>query len=188
MRHYETIFIVHPDLSEEETTVVVDKFSGVLADGGAFMVKEDLWGRRRLAYVVKKQNKGFFVRFEYGAASAAVTEMERLFKIDEQVIRFLTVKLADDFDLEAQKEAKAEAEAKAAADAKAREEAAAARAAEAEAKKQAEADAAQAEAQAAEAKVEAEEEGPEPGDEASDDAPEAVEAAEAAPEADKEQG
>ena len=200
MRHYETIFIVHPDLSEEETTVVVDKFSGLLADGGAFMVKEDHWGRRRMAYIVKKQNKGYFVRFEYGADSAAVAEMERIFKIDEQIIRFLTVKMADDFDLEAQRIAKAEAEAKAAADAKVREEEAAARAAKAEveakareeeaaaqaakaeAEKEAEADAAQAETLAAEAEVEAEEEGPESGDVAPDDA------AEAAPAPDKEQG
>jgi small subunit ribosomal protein S6 len=191
MRHYETIFIVHPDLNEEETTVVVDKFSNLLDEGGAFMVKEDHWGRRRMAYMVKKQNKGYFVRFEYGADAAAVAEMERIFKIDEQIIRFLTVKMADKFDLEAQRAAKAEAEAKAAADAKVREEEAAARAAKAEAEAKvreeeaaakAEADAAQTEALAAEAEVEAEEEGPESGDVAPDDA------AEATPAPDKEQG
>lgn len=127
MRHYETIFIIHPDLGDEETAAVVDKFSGILSDGGAFLVKQDHWGRRRLAYAVKKQNKGYFVLLEYGAEAPAVAEMERNFKIDEQVIRFLTVKLSDSFDLEAMRARKAETEAKAAA----RAEAEAARAAEA---------------------------------------------------------
>ena len=117
MRHYETIFIVHPELGEEDTTAVVDKFRGILEDGGGFVVKEDHWGRRRLAYTVKKQNKGYFVLFEYGAEAPAVSEMERNFKIDEQVIRYLTVKLDDSFDLEAMAKVKAEAEAAKAANA-----------------------------------------------------------------------
>jgi len=128
MRHYETIFIVHPELTEEDTTAVVDKFRGILEDGGGFLVKEDHWGRRRLAYTVKKLNKGYFVLFEYGADSSAVAEMERNFKIDEQVIRYLTVKVSDSFDQQAMAQAKAEAEA-------AKAEAEAARAAEAEAAK-----------------------------------------------------
>ncbi len=111
MRHYETIFIVHPELTEEDTAGVVEKFRGILEQGGGFLVKEDHWGRRRLAYTVKKQNKGYFVLFEYGAESSAVDEMERNFKIDEQVIRYLTVKLDDGFDQEAMAQAKAEAEA-----------------------------------------------------------------------------
>ena len=139
MRHYETIFIVHPDLTEEDTTAVVDKFRGILEDGGGFLVKEDHWGRRRLAYTVKKLNKGYFVLFEYGAEAPVVTEMERNFKIDEQVIRYLTVKLSDNFDQQAMAQAKAEAEA-----AKA----------EAEASK-AEAEAAKAEAEASKAEAEA---------------------------------
>lgn len=119
MRHYETIFIVHPELSDEETTAVVEKFSGILEAGGAFLVRQDHWGRRRLAYAVKKQSKGYYVLFEYGADAPAVAEMERNFKIDEQVIRFITVKIDDSFDLEAMQQVKAEAEAKAAARAQA---------------------------------------------------------------------
>ncbi len=107
MRHYETIFIVHPELPEDDTNAVIEKFQGILEDGGAFMSKVDLWGRRRLAYPVKKQTKGFYVLFEYGSEPAAVDEMERIFKIDENVIRFLTVKLDDVFDIEAAKVEKA---------------------------------------------------------------------------------
>lgn len=115
MRHYETLFIINPDLSEEDTAAVVEKFSAILTDRGSVMVKVDLWGRRRLAYQVKKFNKGYYVLFEYGATPEAVAEMERLFKIDESVIRYLTVKKNDIFDADAIARAQAEAEAKAAA-------------------------------------------------------------------------
>ncbi|MBU1156598.1 MAG: 30S ribosomal protein S6 [Proteobacteria bacterium] len=111
MRHYETIFIVHPELSEEDTAACVEKFRGLLEKDGAFIVKEDHWGRRRLAYTVKKHTKGYFVLVEYGATGEAVDELERNFKIDEQVIRYLTVKIADSFDEEAMAQRKAEAEA-----------------------------------------------------------------------------
>lgn len=113
MRHYETIFIINPDLPEDECTAIVEKFKGILEAGGSEMVKVDLWGRRRLAYQVKKHTKGFFVLFEYGALPAVVEEMERNFKIDERVIRFLSVKLGDVFDQEAIAKAQAEAAAKA---------------------------------------------------------------------------
>ncbi|MBI5523527.1 MAG: 30S ribosomal protein S6 [Desulfarculus sp.] len=115
MRHYETLFIVNPDLSEEDTTATVEKFSAILTDAGSSMVKTDLWGRRRLAYEVKKFSKGYYVLFEYGALPETVAEMERNFKIDERVIRYLTVKKEDVFDAEAVAKAQAEAEAKAAA-------------------------------------------------------------------------
>ncbi|MCA1989665.1 MAG: 30S ribosomal protein S6, partial [Desulfarculus sp.] len=58
MRHYETLFIINPDLSEEDTASVVEKFSTILTDRGSNLVKVDQWGRRRLAYEVKKFNKG----------------------------------------------------------------------------------------------------------------------------------
>lgn len=115
MRHYETLFIINPDLSEEETASVVEKFSAILTDRGSNLVKVDQWGRRRLAYEVKKFNKGFYVLFEYGATPEAVAEMERIFKIDERIIRYLTVKKDDLFDAEAIARAEAEAAAKAAA-------------------------------------------------------------------------
>jgi len=113
MRHYETIFIIDPELPEDECSAVVEKFKGILEKDGSEMVKVDLWGRRRLAYQVKKYTKGFFVLFEYGAKPAVVDELERNFKIDERVIRFLSVKLGDVFDQEAIAQAQAEAAAKA---------------------------------------------------------------------------
>lgn len=100
MRHYETLFIIHPDLTEEESVAVAEEFAAILTDHDAVMVKVDHWGRRTLAYVVKKQKKGYYVLFEYGSEAEGVAEMERRFKIDERIIRYLTVKLDDEFDAE----------------------------------------------------------------------------------------
>jgi small subunit ribosomal protein S6 len=162
MRHYETLFIINPEISDEDADAVVDKFTGILTEGGAFIGMVDKWGRRRLAYTVKSFNKGYYVLLDYGATPQAVAEMERLFKIDEQVIRFLTVKQADDYDLEA---------------AKAALEARKAKQAQAEAERASKAEAAEAAAEAAEP-TEAEPEAAEP--EAAE--PEASAEPEAAPE------
>jgi small subunit ribosomal protein S6 len=101
MRHYETIFIISPDIAEEDTQAVMDRYAGILTDGGGFLAKVDPWGRRKLAFEVKGHGKGFYVLFDYGATPEAVAEMERNFKIDDAVLRFLTVKQSDEFDLEA---------------------------------------------------------------------------------------
>jgi small subunit ribosomal protein S6 len=115
MRHYETLFVINPDLSEEDTNQLIEKFSGVLSKGGADILKTDLWGRRRLAYPIKKFNKGFYVVLEYGSDPEAVTEMERLFRIDEKILRFLTVKKNNIFDPQALALAEAKAKERAAA-------------------------------------------------------------------------
>jgi small subunit ribosomal protein S6 len=115
MRHYETLFVINPDLSEEDTTQLIEKFSGVLSKGGADILKTDLWGRRRLAYPIKKFSKGFYVVLEYGSDPEAVAEMERLFRIDEKILRFLTVKKNNVFDPEALALAEAKAKERAAA-------------------------------------------------------------------------
>jgi small subunit ribosomal protein S6 len=114
MRHYETIFIISPDIAEEDTQAVMDRYQGILTQAGGFVAKVDPWGRRKLAYEVKGHGKGFYVLFDYGATPEAVTEMERNFKIDDAVIRFLTVKQSDDFDLAAAQAAQEAQEAQAA--------------------------------------------------------------------------
>ncbi len=100
MRQYETVFIVHPDLGEEETTTLVDRYRQILDTQQARILKVDVWGRRTLAYMIRKQTKGVYVLFEYGATPEAVFELERNFKIDEQILRFLTVQLQTRFQPE----------------------------------------------------------------------------------------
>ena len=114
MRHYETLFIISPEVSEDDIDRLLERYVGILEERGGFVAKVDKWGRRRLAYEVKKFRKGFYVLFDYGAEPAAVAEMERNFKIDEKVIRYLTVKQDDHFDLEAAQAARQAAEEEAA--------------------------------------------------------------------------
>ncbi len=114
MRHYETLFIISPEVSEDDIDRLLDRYVGILEERGGFVAKVDKWGRRRLAYEVKKFRKGYYVLFDYGAEPPAVAEMERNFKIDEKVIRYLTVKQDDHFDLEAAKAARQAAEEEAA--------------------------------------------------------------------------
>lgn len=93
MRTYETIFIVEPNVVGEEYTATVDKFKGVLTAQGANILKVDEWGTRKLAYVVKKQNRGTYVLMAYEANPQIIAELERRMRIDESVIKFQTVYL-----------------------------------------------------------------------------------------------
>jgi small subunit ribosomal protein S6 len=93
MRTYETIFIVHPDMVGEQYAAVVEKFKGVLTDQGAEILKVEEWGTRKLAYPVKKQGRGTYVLVAYEAGSKVIAEFERRMRLDESVIKFLTVHL-----------------------------------------------------------------------------------------------
>jgi len=92
MRQYETGFVLSPALSEEETTQFIQQMAAIVAQKKGHMVKQDIWGKRRLAYTVKKFNEGVYVFFTYEGPGDISTEMERRFKQTDTVIRFLTIK------------------------------------------------------------------------------------------------
>ena len=137
MRRYETIAILDPDLSEDGRAPVFDRLTELIPAQNGFLVKLDQWGNRRLAYDIKKKSRGFYICVDLCGDGALVNEMERFFRIDDRVLKYMTVVLNKDVDLEAVKaevaEAEAEAKAKAEADAEARAKAEAAAAAKAEA-------------------------------------------------------
>lgn len=93
MRTYETIFIVRPDLVGDEYAAVLEKFKGVLTAQGAEILKVDEWGTRKMAYQVKKQSRGTYVLVAYEAEPKVIAEFERRMRIDESIIKFLTVHL-----------------------------------------------------------------------------------------------
>ncbi|WP_028308968.1 30S ribosomal protein S6 [Desulfitibacter alkalitolerans] len=95
MRNYECMYILHPELSEEELNQHVEKFTSIITDQGGLVEKTDLWGRRRLAYEVKKLKEGYYVLVLFQGEPAAAQELERVFKITETVIRYLIVRLDD---------------------------------------------------------------------------------------------
>jgi len=116
MRQYETIFVVNPTLVEETYREVVNKFKNIIEKQKGVIVKADEWGTQRLAYAVKKFDKGVYVLFNYCGDAGVTSELERDLKLDDRVLKYQTVKLAEDVDPQAlmakEKEGKKEPEAK----------------------------------------------------------------------------
>jgi small subunit ribosomal protein S6 len=100
MRRYETIFIVTPDCSDEELKAVSDKFQGVVSGMKGRLVAYDEQGKKKLAYEIKKHGKGFYVLMDYLGESDLVAELERNMRLDDRILKYLTVKLEDDADPE----------------------------------------------------------------------------------------
>ncbi len=97
MREYETTFVLAPTLSEEEVEETVTGFTGVAEEKGAKVVNVDNWGKRRLAFPVKKHEDGFYVVLTLQEETVeAVTELERRFKVNDSVIRFLSIRVDEE--------------------------------------------------------------------------------------------
>lgn len=90
---YESIFIINPNISDDETNTVIKKMQDVVAKQGGEMLKFEDWGKKKLAYEVKKQKRGHYVFFQFKGAAAAIAELERTYKLTDTVIKFLSVKL-----------------------------------------------------------------------------------------------
>jgi small subunit ribosomal protein S6 len=112
MRHYETLYIVNPELDEENYRAVVDKFRDLIEKENGVVVKLEEWGKQRLAYLVKKFDQGAYVLINYCGGSNMTAELQRDLKLDDRVLNYQTVKLADHADPEAllQKEEEARKE------------------------------------------------------------------------------
>jgi len=98
MRYYETLYIINPNLSDDENSEVISKFNDLVAKKKGVVVKIDEWGKRTLAYSIKKFNKGFYVLLQYCGDGSIVAEVERGMKLDERILQYQTVKLSDDVD------------------------------------------------------------------------------------------
>jgi small subunit ribosomal protein S6 len=95
LRRYETILIAHVDLSEDELSSLIARYSTIITGQKGILVKVERWGKRRLAYMIKKQARGFYILIDYAGESAAVNELERNLKINDKILKFMTV-LKDD--------------------------------------------------------------------------------------------
>lgn len=100
MRRYETITIMDPDLSEDGRTPVLERIQDVITKEGGTLVEIDHWGNRKLAYEIRKKTRGYYARIDYCGNGAVVDEMERFFKIDDRVIKYMTVLLDKEADPE----------------------------------------------------------------------------------------
>ena len=93
MNQYETVFILTPVLSDEQMKETVAKFTKLLADNGAEIVNEEIWGLKKMAYAIEKKSTGFYNLLEFKAEPSVIKTLETGFRRDEKVIRFMTVKL-----------------------------------------------------------------------------------------------
>jgi small subunit ribosomal protein S6 len=103
------MYILSPEISEEETKQFVEKFANVITEQGGVITKMDLWGKRRLAYEVKKLKEGYYVLLLFQGEPAVAQELERIFKINESVIRYLVIRV-DEAGTDANASVNAEAE------------------------------------------------------------------------------
>jgi small subunit ribosomal protein S6 len=112
MREYEVLYIVNPELEDDRVKEVVEKFSGIVTRNGGEIFKIEEWGKQKLAYEVRRFSKGNFVLMDFVGAAGLATEVERNLRIDENILRYLTVKISDEVDPEKRRAEIATAKAK----------------------------------------------------------------------------
>jgi len=103
LNEYETIYVARPDLADETMNKIVARYEAVVTDNaGTILVNED-WGKRKLAYGIRKHARGHYIYLNYVAPATLVAEMERSLGLEDQLLRFLTVKLEDNVEIEARR-------------------------------------------------------------------------------------
>lgn len=93
MRRYETIFIASPTLTDEQSDELVKQYEGIIAEQGGELLKTDKWGRKKLAYEVQKFSEGYYTLFEMNAGPDLIAELERRFRNNDAVIKYLSVRM-----------------------------------------------------------------------------------------------
>lgn len=92
MKAYELLYIIRPELDDEAVAAIVDKFSEVVTNNGGADVAIDKWGKRRLAYEIDDLREGNYVLMNFNGEARTAQEVERIMKISDSVVRFLTTK------------------------------------------------------------------------------------------------
>ena len=98
MRKMETLLLLSPELAAEERETILTTLGGIISRENGRSLAVDQWGMRDLAYPVRKQMRGYYVRLEYAAPSALVAELERVIRITDGIFKFLTIRLGDSVD------------------------------------------------------------------------------------------
>ena len=93
MAYYESVFIARPDITNVQVEAISDSFKAIVAEHGGSATKDEYWGLRSLAYRIKKNRKGHYVMLNLDAPAGAISELERNMRLNEDVIRFMTIKV-----------------------------------------------------------------------------------------------
>jgi len=103
LNEYETIYVARPDLTDDVMSKLTERYESVItSNAGTMLVSED-WGKRKLAYLISKHQRGHFIYLNYCGPAAIVAEVERNLGIEDQLLRFLTVKIEDDVEVDARR-------------------------------------------------------------------------------------
>ncbi len=95
MNNYEVLYILNPEQDDEIIATQAEKFANLVTANGGEVLKVDKWGRRRLAYPINFKNEGFYVLMNIKAGSELPAELERNFRISDEVMRYIVVRLED---------------------------------------------------------------------------------------------
>jgi len=95
MNHYELLFVLKPTLTDEETKAQIEKVKSSITAQDATIVATDDMGMRKLAYPVEKNERGYYTVVYFQAPGAAIAEIERLLRINEDILKFMTVKYSN---------------------------------------------------------------------------------------------
>lgn len=101
MRRYESVVILDPEVPDDDIAAFTAKYGDLIKTSGGEIIKIEDWGYKRLAYLIKKKERGRYILFDFVGIPSLIDELERQFKISEDVLKFLSVKLDDEVDLEA---------------------------------------------------------------------------------------
>ena len=96
MRLYDIVMVISPEKSGEEAAALAEGFRKILADDGASVLKDEPWGKRRLAYPIAKRREGFYHYYQAEAKAETVAEVERKLKLSDDVLRHLVVRVDDE--------------------------------------------------------------------------------------------
>ena len=95
MRQYETMYVLRPDLEGEQTQELINRFKEVVASQGGEALEVTEWGKRRLAYEINEYREGYYVIMKFKDESNVTAELERLMRINDSVIRYLTTRVEE---------------------------------------------------------------------------------------------
>ena len=93
MQKYETIYIMDPDLEETQAQATIEKIKGIITQNSGEIIKVEDWGKRKLAYDVKKKPRGHYILTTFSGSPALLSELHRNFRVMDAVIKFQSVRL-----------------------------------------------------------------------------------------------
>ncbi|MBM4369199.1 MAG: 30S ribosomal protein S6 [Deltaproteobacteria bacterium] len=100
LNEYETTYVARPDLTDDQMNKITEKIEGVVKGAGGTMLVTEDWGKRKLAYLINRHQKGHYIYLNYCGPSPIINEVERNLRLEDNLLRFLTVKIEDDVEPE----------------------------------------------------------------------------------------